>query len=152
VADQVPDQLSQPLITEINRAAEDAAEKATPIFVEAIANMKFQDARNILEGTDTAATHFFRNTTRSELFQAFKPDIQNSLEKVGAQQTWQEVTSIFNQNPLSDDIETNLANYTTNQALEGLFLKLKQEEKRVREDPRARTKDILERVFSEVGN
>ena len=140
------------VVKKMNRGAEDAAEKATPIFVDAVANIQFQDARSILEGTDTAATNFFRKNTRSDLFTAFKPDIKNSLEEVGAQQAWSNLTSRYNQIPLTDDIQTNLATYTTNRALDGLFVKLKKEEKRVREDPKARTKDILETVFSEFEN
>lgn len=152
VTDEIPDRFLQPLVKEMNRAAEDAANKAAPIFVNAITNIRFQDARNILEGTDTAATNYFRKNTRSELFSAFKPDMKNSLEKVGAQQTWSDLTSTYNQIPFRDDIQTNLADYATNRALEGLFVKLKNEEKRVREDPQARTLDILKTVFSKVGN
>ncbi len=152
VTNEIPDRFLGPLVKEMNRAAEDAAEKAAPIFVNAITNIKFQDARNILEGTDTAATNFFRKNTRSQLFTAFKPDMKNSLEKVGAQQTWSDLTSAYNKIPFQDDIQTNLADYATNRALNGLFVKLKKEEKRVREDPKARTKDILKTVFSKFGN
>lgn len=140
------------VVEKMNRAAEDAAQKASPIFVDAITNMQFQDARGILEGTDTAATNFFRNNTRSDLFTTFKPDIKTSLEDVGAQQAWSNLTSRYNQIPFTDDIQTNLANYTTNRALNGLFIKLKNEEKRVRDNPQARTKQILKDVFGSIGN
>lgn len=135
-------------IKKLNRAAEDAAEEATPIFVDAVANMSFQDARNILQGSDSAATQYFRQNTSKALFDAFKPDIENSLDEVGAQSAWNDVTTKYNQITLGESVETDLAKYTTNEALEGLFLKLKKEEEQIRLDPAARTKEILEKVFS----
>ena len=141
------------IVKKMNRAAEKAADTAAPIFINAVTNMQFQDARNILEGRDTAATNFFRNNTRSQLFSAFKPDMERSLKEVGAQQAWNDVITRYNNIPLvGGNVQTDLATYATNQALEGLFIKLKKEEKRVREDPQARTKDILETVFSQVDN
>ena len=141
------------IVKKMNRAAEKAADTAAPIFINAVTNMQFQDARNILEGRDTAATNFFRNNTRSQLFSAFKPDMERSLKEVGAQQAWNDVVTRYNNIPLvGGNVQTDLATDATNQALEGLFVKLKKEEKRVREDPQARTKDILETVFSQVDN
>ncbi len=141
------------IVKKMNRAAEKAADTAAPIFINAVTNMQFQDARNILEGRDTAATNFFRNNTRSRLFSAFKPDMERSLKEVGAQQAWNDVVTRYNNIPLvGGNVQTDLDTYATNQALEGLFVKLKKEEKRVREDPQARTKDILETVFSQVNN
>jgi hypothetical protein len=132
----------------LNRAAEDAADTAKPIFVDAIKNMNFQDARNILEGSDTAATHYFRSNTYSPLFGAFEPPIKNSLDNVGATQAWETVITTYNTiRPLNDPVNPDLPAYTTNQALQGLFLKVKKEEKQIRLDPKARVKDILEKVF-----
>ncbi len=135
-------------VKKLNRAAEDAAGKASPIFVDAVTDISFQDARNILEGSDSAATHYFRENTADELFNTFKPDIENSLDEVEAQDAWESVTNKYNSIPTTDPVETDLAKYTTDEALEGLFLKLKKEEKQIRLDPVARTKDILEKVFS----
>lgn len=152
VADKLRDigagSLVDRLVKKLNRAAEDAAGKANPIFLDAIKDISFQDARNILEGSDSAATQYFRNNTEDELFNTFKPDIENSLQTVGAQAAWDDVTTRYNQIPLVDPVETDLAKYTTEEALDGLFHKLQKEEKLIREDPIARTKDILEKVFS----
>lgn len=136
------------LVKKLNRAAEDAAGKASPIFVDAVTDITFKDARKILEGSDSAATNYFRKKTADELFNTFKPDIENSLDKVGAQTAWNEVTTQYNGLPLTDPVETDLAKYTTDEALDGLFLKLKKEEKKIRLDPVARTKEILKKVFS----
>lgn len=140
------------LVKKINRAAEDAAEKAKPIFVDAITNMSIQDAASILKGKDTAATHYFRNNTQDQLFKTFKPDIEKSLEDVGAQDAWESVSKTYNKVAMfSDPVETDLAAYTTQRALDGLFYKVKQEEKKIREDPVARTTDVLKDVFGGLG-
>ncbi len=140
------------LIKKINRAAEDASEKAQPIFIDAIKNMSVQDAASILKGSDSAATHYFRENTYQQLFKAFKPDIQKSLEKVGAQGLWKKVSKTYNSISLmSDPIETDLAAYTTRKALDGLFLKIKKEEKKIRKDPVARTTEVLKDVFGKLG-
>lgn len=136
------------LVKKLNRAAEDAAEKAQPIFLNAITDMSVKNAVEILKGRDTAATHYFRNKTQADLFKAFKPDIQASLKDVGAQSAWESVSSAYNKVAMfSDPVQTDLAAYTTNRALEGLFFKIKQEEQKIRKDPMARTSKVLEDVF-----
>lgn len=135
------------LVEKLNRAAEDAADKATPIFKDAITGITFNDAWDILNGVDTAATNYLRINTFDELYDAFKPDIQESLESVGAQQAWEDVIDLYNSIPFTDDITTDLAAYTTNKALDGLFVLVGQEEEKIRTDINHQVTDLLEKVF-----
>lgn len=144
------------VILRMNRAAEDAAKEATPIFVNAIRSMTIQDAFNILNGSDTAATHFFRQKTYNQLKSKFKPKISTSLNKplvanVSANKAWSTLTNGYNQVanfvPGWNKVNTQLDEYVTRKALNGLFLKVANEEKQIRKDPFARVTDILERVF-----
>jgi hypothetical protein len=141
------DELIDILVEKLNRAAEDAADKASPILKDAILNISFDDAWDILNGVDTAATNYLRIHTFSDLYDAFKPDIQNSLESVGAQQAWEDVIDLYNSIPLTDDISTDLADYTTNKALDGLFILVGQEEIKIRNDVSHQVTDLLEKVF-----
>lgn len=141
------DALIDEFIVSINRAAEDAADEAKPIFKDAITNITFDDAMAILDGEDTAATNYLRLNTFSALYDAYKPDIQNSLEGVGAQQAWEEVIDLYNSIPLTDDVNTDLADYTTNKGLGGLFHLVGEEEVKIRTDIEHQVSDILKDVF-----
>jgi len=145
----------QPLLDEVvllmNRGAENASEKALTIFIDAITSITITDARNILHGDDNAATVFLNERTFDHLYDAFKPDIHQALEGVGAATIWSEITSVYNPyaslNPSLDPINTDLSDYTTRKALDGLFLLVEEEELKIRTDPVARINDILKRVF-----
>ena len=134
----------------LNRAAEDAAKEAGPIFVNAVTSMTIADARNILFGADNAATEYFKKTTSQPLSQAFQPKIKNSLDKVLATKYWTDITTRYNKIPFVKPVNTDLPQYATDLALKGLFLKLEGEEAKIRKDPAARVKDILKRVFGEL--
>jgi len=148
----------QPLLDEVvlkmNRGAEEASAKAKPIFLDAILNMSINDARNILYGEDNAATQFLYENTYDELHAAFKPDIFDALQSVGAATTWANVTSYYNPitifTPGINPINTDLADYTTHEALKGLFLLMEEEEMKIRTDPGARVNDILRKVFGSL--
>lgn len=150
----ITDQIDKSILT-INRAAENAAKSATPIFTDAIKSMSIQDAFSILNGSDTAATHYFRQKTYQKLKSSFKPKIKNSLDQnlvgnVSANSAWTNLTSGYNQvAPLAGwkKVNTQLDDYVTRKALNGLFLKLQNEEKQIRQNPAARVTDILKRVF-----
>ncbi|MCF8369172.1 MAG: DUF4197 domain-containing protein [Bacteroidales bacterium] len=141
----------------MNRAAENAAKSATPIFVNAIKSMTINDAFAILNGSDTAATQYFRSKTYSQLKNSFKPKVKSSLGKplvgnISPNQAWTSLTSSYNDVAVFtgwNKVNTQLDEYVTNKALSGLFLKLKEEERQIRKDPKARVTDILERVFGE---
>jgi hypothetical protein len=134
-------------ILSMNRAAEDAAKSAAPIFINAIKQMSFQDALGILKGGDSAATKYLREKTSRELTEAFRPVIDNSLAKVNATKYWNTVFTSYNKFS-SDKVNTDLPAYVTEKALAGIFYQVAQEEMKIRKDPLARTTDILKKVFS----
>ena len=136
----------------MNRGAEKAAKEATPIFVNAIKAMTFNDARNILNGPENAATQYFKDKTTFQLYGKFSPIIERTLNEVNAANLWSDITSTYNKIPLVTKVETDLTRYVTNKALDGLFLKLAGEEKKIRENPAARVTDLLKRVFGSVQN
>ncbi len=143
------DKLVDDFIQKLNRAAEDAAIKAKPIFINAITSITIQDGFSILKGSDDAATVYLKSKTYNELNLAFKPGIQKSLDDVGASKAWSAVTSFYNQIPFVTTVNTDLADYTTKKGLDGLFVLVSDEEGKIRKDPAARVNDILKKVFSE---
>jgi hypothetical protein len=142
--------ITDELVLKLNRCAEDAADEAKPIFVNAIVNMSFSDAVGILNGPDDAATQYLKSTTYDQLKAAFKPDIENSLESVGANTAWTNVMTAYNAIPLHDPVNTDLPDYTTGKALDGLFYLVAQEEAKIRTDPAARITEILQKVFGSL--
>lgn len=134
-------------IMTLNRGAEDAAKEAKPIFITAIKSMTIEDAWAILKGQDDAATQYLKRTTSAQLKDKFKPVIQNSLSKVGATRYYGDVVTRYNQIPLVQKVNPELDDYATDKAIEGLFLMISKEEKNIRENPVARTTDLLKRVF-----
>lgn len=131
----------------LNRAAEDAAKQAGPIFMNALKQMTLRDASNILLGTDTSATHYFRMATTAELSAKFSPVIANSLNKVNATKFWKEATTKYNQIPLVRPVNTDLTAYVTTQAINGLFVTVAQKETEIRNQLSARTTPLLKKVF-----
>ncbi len=136
-------------ILSMNRAAEDAAKTAAPIFINAIKNMSIQDAFSILKGNDTAATSYLKTNTTPAVTQAFKPIINESLAKVDATKYWNTVFSAYNQLPFVKKVNTDLVAYVTEKAMYGIFLQIAGEEQLIRKDPLARTTDILKKVFGQ---
>jgi hypothetical protein len=135
-------------ILSMNRAAEDAAGKAVPIFINSIKSMNIQDGINILKGGNGAATAYLRNSTTAALTQAFRPVIQNSLSKVGATAYWGDVMKIYNGLPTTrNKINPDLTAYVTERALNGLFVSIADEEAKIRTNPAARVTDLLNKVF-----
>jgi hypothetical protein len=136
--------------TSLNRAAEDAAIEAQKIFVNSILQMNFSDAVGILKGGDGAATAYFKQTLTSQLYSSFQPKIKSSLDKVNVTKYWNDITSTYNKIPMVEKINTDLTDYATKQAMAGLFLKVEQEENKIRKDPMARVSDILVKVFGSL--
>lgn len=136
----------------LNRAAEDAVKEATPIFVDAIKGMSFNDAKNILMGADNAATNYLQNTTSNALYTKFSPIVNNSLSKVGADKVWTDIINKYNSIPLVNKINPDLTDYVTNKAMEGVFTMVSVEEKNIRTNVNARTSDLLKRVFAMQDN
>lgn len=132
----------------LNRAAEDAVKEATPIFVSAVKNMSFTDAKNILLGNDSAATSYLQGTTTTALYVKFNPVIKSSFEKVGADVVWTKIINKYNTIPLVKKVNPDLTDYTTNQALAGVFKMIAVEEKDIRNNISARTTPLLKSVFA----
>ncbi len=132
----------------MNRAAEDAAKSAAPIFLDAIKQMSIGDAWGILRGGDTAATAYLRKTTTAPLTNAFKPVIETSLQKVDATKYWNTVFTTYNKFAFNK-INPDLSAYVTDKALYGIFHEIALQETQIRKDPVARTTDILKKVFGQ---
>lgn len=136
------------LLKLINRGAEDAASKAGPIFYDAIKQITFDDALNILTGPDDAATSYLNSKTNQKLYNEFTPIIIGSLQKVNAQQYWADIINTYNQIPFVDKKNPDLADHVTTKALTGLFSLVQQKEAGIRNDVSQRTSDLLQRVFA----
>ena len=135
-------------ILSMNRAAEDAAKKAAPIFVDAITSMTLQDGFSILNGGQNAATNFLRGKTSAALSSAFRPVVQQSLEKVGATAMWKTVFTTYNKLPLvAKKVNPDLSSYVVERALDGMFYSIAQEELKIRTDPAAQVTNLLKQVF-----
>ncbi|WP_282161291.1 DUF4197 domain-containing protein [Ulvibacterium marinum] len=132
----------------LNKAAEDAVGEATPIFVDAIKGITFSDARNILMGNENAATLYLRNGTQTSLYSKFNPIIKESFEKVGADKIWSNLINKYNNLPFTNNVNPDLTDYVTTQALDGVFTMIAVEEKEIRDKVSARTTDILRKVFA----
>ncbi|MCI5073022.1 DUF4197 domain-containing protein [bacterium] len=135
-------------ILSLNQAAEAAANQAKPIFLNAIRQMTFKDVRTIVLGSENAATRYFKEKTLSQLKHSFSPIIKNKLDAVNANQYWKTVMSSYNKIPTVEPVQTNLTAYVTEKAIDGLFLSLAQEEKKIRENPTLRTTEALKQVFA----
>jgi hypothetical protein len=132
----------------LNRAAEDAVGQATPIFVDAIKELTFIDAKNILLGDKNAATTYLKSKTNAALYQKFNPVIANSFKKVGADKVWSTIITKYNSIPLTNDVNPDLIDYVTNEALKGVYKMIAIEELKIRKDVNSRTTDLLKRVFA----
>jgi hypothetical protein len=132
----------------LNRAAEDAVKEATPIFVDAVKQMTFTDAKNILLGNESSATNYLQTSTSTALYGKFNPVIKNSFAKVGADKIWTQIITKYNSIPLVKKVNPDLTDYTTNKAMEGVFKMIAVEEKDIRTNFSARTSDLLKKVFA----
>ncbi|EDP94822.1 DUF4197 domain-containing protein [Kordia algicida OT-1] len=132
----------------LNRAAEDAVKEATPIFVDAVKGITFNDAKNILLGQDNAATQYLESRTNTALYGKFKPVIQNSFAKVGADRIWTNLIERYNKIPFVNKVNPDLTDYVTNEALKGVYTMIAVEEKKIRTKVGSRTTDLLKKVFA----
>jgi hypothetical protein len=157
------EQLLEDVVLRINRAAEDAAKDVAPIFVSSITSMTVKDAFGILNGADNAATVYLKNTTYNELFNLYKPKIQSSTEKkivgnISTKSSWETLTSKWNTIASSvagklagfKPVNTNLDAYLTTKALTGVFMKVEEEELKIRKEVSARITPLLQRVFGSL--
>lgn len=154
------DKMVEDVLLRINRAAEDAAQEAAPIFAKAISQMTIQDGFKILNGESDAATQYLKAQTYDELYDLYKPKIKASVEKnlvgnISTDEAWETLTGQWNRIAQSfvgqmadlESVEMELDQYLTEKALDGLFIKLANEEKEIRTNAEARVTDLLRRVF-----
>ena len=131
----------------LNRGAEEAAKEAKPIFISAIKQMSIDDAFAVLKGQPDAATQFLKRTTSAQLKEKFKPVVQANLDKVNATKYYGDLISNYNRIPFISKVNPNLNDYATDMAIQGLFTMIAKEEKSIRQDPAARTSELLKKVF-----
>jgi len=137
------------LIEKMNKAAELAAKKATPIFVDAITSLTIKDAMNILMGEKDAATRYLETETKTPLYNAFLPVIQSALDEVHAREYWKSVINAYNNVPFVKKVNPELDDYVNQKALNGLFSLIEVKEAKIRTDQSQRTTDLLRKVFGQ---
>ncbi len=136
------------VILSLNRAAEDAAKQAEPIFVDAIKHMSISDATHILTGGQDAATQYFRKVTSAQLAAKFKPIIQTSLNKVGATKYYGDAAQEYNKLPFVSHLDPDISNYATQRAIDGIFVEIALEELKIRKDISVRSTPLMQKAFS----
>lgn len=134
----------------MNTAAEQAAPKAKAIFMSAITQMTFEDARRILNGPDTAATDYLRAKTSTDIAKLFRPIVTDSMNKVGVTRFYKQMVKPLEVLPVASPVPVDLDGYVTEKALNGLFVRVAEEEKKIRLDPAARVTDLLKDVFGNM--
>ncbi|MFT5218205.1 MAG: hypothetical protein ACI9LO_000390 [Planctomycetota bacterium] len=137
-------------VLQLNRGAEKAASRAKPIFIKAITSMTISDAFSILKGSPDAATQYLKRTTGDELRREFQSVVGNTLNDVNATKYYGDIVGRYNKIPLVDKVDPDLTRYATDRAIEGLFLLVAEEEANIRQNPRARTTQLLRRVFGSL--
>lgn len=136
----------------LNRAAEEAAKEAVPVFVDAITSMSIQDGFAILKGGENAATNYLKEKTTAALLAKFRPTVEAATRKVALANYWKPVADAYNTASIltgAKAVDPDLNAYVTQKAADGLFTLLANEEKKIRQDPLARTTDLLKRVFAQ---
>jgi len=131
----------------LNRAAEEGAKEATPIFLNAVKGLTIQDGFQILKGPNNAATEYLRRATTPQLTSAFRPVVKRAIDKVQATQVWTPLANQYNRIPIVRTVNPDLDGYVTDRAISGLFKLIANEELKIRQNPAARVTDILRKVF-----
>jgi hypothetical protein len=138
-------------LVSLNRSAEGAAQKSKPIFTNAIRSLTITDAINILKGNQDAATQFLKRTTYEQLVGSFRPDIKQSLDRVYATRYYGNIASKYNRLPVvQNKINTDLPDYTTRKAVDGLFILIADEEKKIRDNPKQQANNLINTVFGAI--
>lgn len=140
------------LVAKMNEAAELSAKKAGPIFLEAIKQMSFKDATNILMGEQDAATRYLESTSGKKLYEEFMPVIQAALDEVDARSIWNKAVTTYNKIPLKKKLNPDLDDHVNQMAINGMFSLVEEKEKGIREDVGLRTSPLLKEVFAQQDN
>lgn len=136
------------VINKLNEGAENAVKTAKPIFVDAVTRMTFTDAMSILTGERNSATQYLKQNTTTALTEAFRPKIQESLDKVGFTSNWTELVTMYNKIPFVTKMNPDLNAYVTEKALTALFNKVEDEEGLIRDNPALRATELMKKAFS----
>lgn len=142
--------LSDDFIKQLNTGAEKAVSLATPIMINAIKSMTIEDASGVLLGGEGSATKYFESKTKDSLYAAFKPKVKEVLDQYGVSKSYTTLMSKYNAMPFAAKANTDLNDYVTKETLKGLFIKLAQEENKIRTDAKARTTTLLQKVFGSI--
>ncbi len=135
------------LVLSMNRAAESAVPEAKELFVGAVKSMSIQDVKGVFSGGDDAATQYFRKATEEPLRGRFLPIVMKAIEKVGLAQKYNAVAGKASKLGLVKESESNVENYVTQKALDGLFVMMADEEKAIRANPVKASTDIAKKIF-----
>jgi hypothetical protein len=135
------------VVLSVNRAAEDAGPQAKAIFLKAIQSMTLTDAIQLVKGGEQSGTDYLKKSTRADLVNTFKPIVQTSLDKVGATRFWAQAVGTYNKIPMIQKVNPDLVDFATQKAVDGLFVMVAEEEKKIRKDPMARSSELLKKVF-----
>jgi hypothetical protein len=136
----------------MNRAAEKAVPFAKEIFWDAIGQMTFEDARKILNGSNTAATDYFKSRTAKKLHATFRPSVENVMNEVGVNRQYNDLIGRYKSVPFAQSVTFDVNQYVTEKASDGLFFVVAQEEQKIRTNPSARVNDLLKEVFGSRKN
>jgi len=131
----------------INSAAELATKEVLIIFVDAITNMSIQDAFQILKGANTAATSYLKKQTNVQLYDKIKPIAKKAFQQVEVTKYWNPLVKTYNTIPFTKPVNPDLEDYVTNKTIEGIFVLIANQEKEIRDNPKARTSALLQKVF-----
>ena len=140
------------MINLLNAAAEDAAKSAKPIFVNAIKQMTFADATDILMGQNNAATSYLQRKTTQPLYSAFSPTVKTSLDRVNATEYWTKAVNAYNKIPFIKKANPDLQDYVTRQAMKGMFSMVEKKEADIRTNVGSRSTELLKKVFAKQDN
>jgi hypothetical protein len=138
------------LVVAMNRAAEAAVPEAKALLIDSARKMTLQDAKGILSGGDTAATDYFRRTTRTQLTQRFRPIVKKATDQVGLAEQYNGIAGQAAQLGLIREQQSTIDGYVTDKALDGLYLMIAEQEKSFRANPMGAASDIVKRVFGAI--
>jgi hypothetical protein len=139
------------VILQMNRSAEQAAPKATQIFVDAITKLSINDALSLVQSKQQdACTQFLKKATTDALIAAFKPIIKTALDDTHTTEAWADVMNAYNRIPFVSRVNTDLPDFVTRKAIDGLFYTIAQEEAKIRKDPMAQASALIKKVFGSV--
>lgn len=134
---------------QMNDAASRASEEASSLFMDALSQMTVADARGILTGPENAATAYLRERTEGKLRVQFEPIVEQAMQQTGVLVVWETLAEKYNSLPTGRPVPTNLVDYVTERAMDGIYVKVAEKERAIRTEPQARVTDLLKRVFAE---